>query len=726
MPIFNNTKKKEVKIMKKKVLLTAVLIFMPVLLAFIAYLFIIFLGDYVIDEKKLVMNSTSRLVDERGNEITKLYIENRDLISLKDIPEHVQQAFVAVEDRRFYEHHGLDVKSISRALFKDLLAGESIEGGSTITQQLAKNTFLTNDKTLLRKTKEAIIAINLENRYSKEKILEMYLNQVYFGHGAYGIQSAANFYFNKDASELTVAEGALLAGIPKAPSNYSPVANMKKSKERRDTVLSLMGKQAYLSAEDVVRAQGKTINLNIKENEKNQWLTTYIDMVFDEAKQKYSLSNEELMRGGYTITVPLNESVQKAAYELFEEGDYFPGKDDNVEGAFILLDNKTGGVAAAIGGRNYVPKGLNRLYIARQPGSTFKPIAVYAPLMEEGKYEPYSLLEDMAFDYNGYTPRNYDGKYAGKITMFDAIIHSKNASAVWALNELSINKSKEYLKKAGMNIDDKGLAIALGGLEKGVTPIQLANAYRTFAENGLYSDQYVIKKIVDRENKVIARIEKEERQVYSRQTAWNMTRMLEHVVTEGTAKAGKYSGELAGKTGSTSYPNVKGATKDAWFVGYTSEVTGAVWIGYDRTDKDHYLTKGSSYPTKLFKDILSKADMDKDLAFNVPKGVKDLDEPIRLRDISEFDAAYTFKPFGLFTIMLKWETQQDPRVVYRIYEKDSEEKRLVGTVTGEGAYEIPYVNVFSDAAYQIVPFNVQTKEEGKGTKLVKPTLYSKS
>lgn len=709
--------------MKKKFLFVTCLIFAPIFISIITYLFIIFMGDYVIDDKKLVMDSASRLVDTDGNEITKLYIQNRDLVSLKEIPKHVQEAFIAVEDRRFYEHHGLDMKSISRALLKDLLAGGRVEGGSTITQQLAKNIFLTNDKTLLRKTKEAIIAINLENRYSKGKLLEMYLNQVYFGHGAYGIQSAANFYFNKDVSELTVAEGAMLAGIPKAPSTYSPILNKEKSKKRRDVILSLMGKQSYLSAEEVVRAQGKTIHLKVKENKQRPWLMTYIDMVFDEAKEKYSISNEELMRGGYTITVPLNENIQKTAYELFKNDVYFKGKDDQVEGAFILLNNKTGGVIAAIGGRDYVPKGLNRLNVKRQPGSTFKPLAVYAPVMEEGKYAPYSLLEDMAMDYNGYTPKNYDGKYDGKVTMLDALIHSKNASAVWTLNKLGIDKSKEYLKKSGIDIDDNGLAIALGGLEKGVTPVQLANAYRTFPENGLYSEQYVIEKIRDRGKKVIAEVKKEETPIYSKQTAWNMTRMLEHVVSEGTARAGRYDGQLAGKTGSTSYVDVKGATKDTWFVGYTPNVVGAVWIGYDKTDQDHYLIAGSSYPTKLFKDILSESETDQAVAFQLPSGVRDVDEPIRLKDVTELQASYTFKPFSLFTIMLKWNAQKDSRVVYRIYEKNQDEKKLVGTVTGEGVYEIPYVNVFSEKEYQVVPFNVQTKEEGKGTELVTPNLY---
>ena len=210
------------------------------LIGLLGYLGILLAGNYVIDEKKLVMNSATQLVDEDGKLITKLYFENRDPISIDDIPDHVKEAFVATEDSRFYEHHGLDIKAIGRALYRDILAGKKVEGGSTLTQQLAKNVFLTNDKSWLRKTKEAVIAINLERNYSKDKILEMYLNQIYFGHGAYGIQSASMLFFNKPASELSIEEGAMLAGIPKAPSTYSPINHPEKSKERRDLVLTLM------------------------------------------------------------------------------------------------------------------------------------------------------------------------------------------------------------------------------------------------------------------------------------------------------------------------------------------------------------------------------------------------------------------------------------------------------------------------------------------------------
>ncbi|MDQ0232216.1 transglycosylase domain-containing protein [Metabacillus malikii] len=708
--------------MKKKLLVSSIGVLFTVIIAFLGYLFIIFMGDYVLDEEKLVMNTASTLVDLEGNEITKLYIENRELVKLSEVPEHVQNAFISVEDQRFYKHHGIDVQAIGRAVYKDILAGGKVEGGSTITQQLAKNIFLTNDKTFFRKTKEAIIAINLENRYSKSKILEMYLNQVYFGHGAYGIQAAAKLYFNKDVSDLTVEEGALLAGIPKAPSTYSPIDHIEKSKERRNVILKLMADQKYLTYDDSVRKQGKTVKLNVNKKQESPWLTTYLDMVFDEAKEKYAISNEELLRGGYTITVPLKKELQKTAFDLFQKGEYFPGTDDSVQGAFILLDNRTGGVLAAIGGRDYVPKGLNRLKVTRQPGSTFKPIAVYAPSIEKKLFKPYSLLKDEKVAYGDYTPTNIDNQYAGAVSMFDAIIQSKNAAAVWTLSELGINHSKEYLEKIGISIEDEGLAIALGGLSRGVTPIQMANAYRTFATNGKYSEEHLISKIENREGEIIASNDSKGKEVLTPQTAWQMKRMLQHVVTEGTAKNGDFPGDLAGKTGTTSYTEVKGAAKDAWFVGFTENVVGAIWMGYDKTDEQHHLTSGSAYPTKLFKDILTTANIDKNVTFKKPKNVKDLENPIRVEKIEQVQAKYTFTPLGLITLTLEWEEPKDKRVEYRIYKQNGAKQELVGTVKGKGYFEIPYTNVFSATTYIIVPYNVQTKEEGEGKAVSQPHL----
>lgn len=711
------------KIKKKKLFIPIIILVLTAFLALIGYISIIFLGHYVIDEKKLILHASSKIVDQNGDEVASLYTENREPVSINEIPKEVREAFISVEDKRFYEHHGIDVKSVGRAVYRDILAGGKVEGASTITQQLAKNIFLTHDKTFLRKTKEVIIAINLERDYSKDKLLEMYLNQLYFGHGVYGIQAASHYYFNKEVKDLTVSEAAVLAAIPKAPSTYSPVLHPDKSKERRDTILGMMNDQGYISAKEAVSAQGRTLGLNVKKQSETPWFDSYIDLVIQEAEDKYSISGEQLLQGGYTIKVPLDSKLQKTAYQVMKEGSYYPGTDQDAEGSAVFINNKTGGVEAAIGGRDYTAKGYNRVTAGRQPGSTFKPLAVYGPAMQEKKFKPYSLLKDELQSYGDYTPKNYDGRYEGEVTMSDAITYSKNAPAVWTLNEIGVETGKSYLKANGIDIPDEGLALALGGLEKGVSPLQLAGAFHTFAANGTYTEPYFISNITDEDGETIADHKEEGKRVFSKQTSWNMTRMLQQVVKNGTATSGTYHGDLAGKTGSTSYTGVSGATKDAWFAGYTPNITGAVWMGYDKTDQNHYLKGGSAYPTRMFKDILTQAG-ETGSAFAKPKKVKELESPIELEPVKTLTADYTFRAAGLFTIELKWDAQEDDRAVYRIYVNKDGKETLLDSVEGKGSYEIPYANLFSGASYKVVPYNTQTKKEGEGTDYVQPKLFS--
>ncbi|AIU81153.1 MULTISPECIES: transglycosylase domain-containing protein [Bacillus] len=708
---------------KKRFFIPAVIAAATAFLALIGYIIIIFLGHYVIDEKKLILHASSKIVDQNGDEIASLYTENREPVSIQQVPEDVRDAFIAVEDKRFYEHHGIDVKSVGRAVFRDVLAGGKVEGGSTITQQLAKNIFLTHDKTFLRKTKEVIIAINLERDYSKDKLLEMYLNQLYFGHGVYGIQAASHYYFNKEVKDLTVAEGAVLAAIPKAPSLYSPIQHPDKNKERRDTILAMMNDQGYISAKEAVRAQGRTLGLHVKKTSETPWFDSYIDLVIKEAESRYSMSGEQLLQGGYTIRTSLDSKLQKTAYTLMKESGYFPGTDQAAEGSAVFIDNKTGGVRAAVGGRDYVTKGYNRVTAKRQPGSTFKPIAVYGPAMQEDKFKPYSLLQDKLTSYDGYEPKNYDGQYKGEVTMQDAITYSINAPAVWTLKQIGVDTGKSYLEKNGINISDNGLAIALGGLSEGVTPLQLAGAYHTFAASGMYTKPFFIEKITDEDGETLSGPKNGKTRVFSGQTAWNMTRMLQQVVKEGTASQGSYQGDLAGKTGTTTFTGVPGATKDAWFAGYTPGLTGAVWMGYDKTDKTHYLKGGSQYPVRLFKDIVTKAG-ENGRTFKKPENVKELGSPIELEAVKSLSARYTFKAMGLITVQLKWDIQKDDRVVYRIYEKKDGKDKLLDSVKGKGSFDIPYANLFSGASYKVVPYNSQTDQEGEGTEYVQPKLFS--
>lgn len=680
---------------------------------FMGYLFILMAGDYVVDEKDLVMSSASKLVDMKGNTITRIYSQNRELVKGDEIPEEVKDAFVAVEDSRFYGHHGLDFRSIARAIYRDIVAGHRVEGGSTITQQLAKNVFLSHEKSLLRKTKEAVIAINLERRYSKDKILEMYLNQIYFGHGVYGIQAASKFYFSKDVSDLTVEEGAMLAGMPKAPNSYSPIRHMDASKKRRDLVLDLMANQHFITAEQAVRAKGKTIALNLHKEQRNPALTTYIDMVLHEAKEKYHLSREEMRQGGYKIVVPMQISTQEAAYQTFLKPDYFVGTGkERPEGALVLMDADTGGVIAAQGGRGYLTEGLNRVYVNRQPGSSFKPLAVYAPALDSKAYKPYSMLKDEQLSYKGYKPKNYDGVYRGKVSMAEAIRDSVNAPAVWLLNELGVSQSKKALAELGMDIPDKGLGIALGGLDHGVSPFQMMSAYRSFARDGKTVDPYVISKIYDRNGELVGKASHKEKKVFKKQTAWYMTRMLQQVVEKGTGRFGSVDTELAGKTGTTNYEGVAHANKDAWFVGYTPKVVGAAWIGYDRTTNDSYLNTSSEKATRLFKDVINQMPSQRGLTFKKPEGVKELEPPVDLVKIKDLQAKFALGSFGVPGIKMNWTPSNDERLQYKIYAVNDGEATHIDTVTGKGSYSVSGKYLFTQPKFYVVPLNPQTDQEG--------------
>ncbi|GAE25901.1 multimodular transpeptidase-transglycosylase [Halalkalibacter wakoensis JCM 9140] len=667
----------------------------------------------MIDDQKLVMKTTSSLVNENGDVLTQLFVENRELVSIQDIPIHVQQAFVSVEDTRFHNHQGIDFRSIGRALYRDILAGARVEGGSTITQQLAKNVFLTNEKTLLRKTNEVVIAMNLERRYSKDEILGMYLNRIYFGHGAYGIQAASKLYFNKDVEQLTIEEGALLAGLPKAPNSYSPITNPERSKQRRDLVLTIMERQGYLTAEEGKYLRGRTLGINSYQLEENAAYLTYIDMVLDEASERFHLTNEEVLTGGYEIIVPMNKDIQEASFQRITDSAYFPKGNENAEAAFVLIDSETGGVLAVQGGREYVRMGLNRVNVKRQPGSTIKPLAVYSPAMEQHEFAPYSMLVDELIDYNGYSPRNYNQQYTGQMTMYDAITSSANAPAVWLMNEIGIENSVHMLEKFGIQTSDQGLAIALGGLSEGVTPLELTSAYSVFATNGNRIDPYFIKAIYNRDGEELVGEEKKSEKVVSTQTAWYMTRMLESVVNQGTAQKGMVTTPLAGKTGTTSYPAVEGAAMDAWFVGYTPTVVGSVWMGYDVTTNDRYLKGGSEYPTVLFKDIINDIPSSmRHVVFNKPADVKELEPPVELPMITDLAATFSMGGRGFSSILLQWNGNTDQRIHYRIYEITNDDRKLVATVVGQTEFYIASSNPFTSKKYEVVPFDSISEQTG--------------
>lgn len=692
----------------------------------IGYAVIVFGGKLVVNEEDLILDATSTIQTEDGEVIAELYHENRTLVSIEQIPKHVQEAFIAIEDRRFYEHAGIDIQSIARAVYHDILAFSKVEGASTITQQLAKNLFLKSDKTWMRKTKEAMAAIYLEKKFTKKQILEKYLNEIYFGQGVYGIEEAAQLFFSKSVEDLTLTEGAMLAGLAKAPNGYSPINHPEKALARRNVVLRAMDQVGKISTETSVQAQGKTLGLNVMKEEETPWVDSYVDLVIKEAADKFQLSVDELQRGGYQIVVNMDKDIQQIAYQQFQNDNYFPGNTEGAEGAFVMMDQASGGIVAALGGRTYELGNLNRATIKRQPGSTIKPIAVYGPALMKEKYNPYSLIPDKKISFDGYTAENVLDQYEGMVSIYEALNASKNAPAVWLLDAIGIDYAKSYLSKMDISIKDNGLAIALGGLSDGITPIKMMESYRPFIHGGKYIESHTINRIYDRDNKLIAEQKQKETQVFSSQVAWYMTEMLTGVVDFGTGKAGNYEKALAGKTGSTQHPFVKGEYKDAWFVGYTPHFVSALWMGYDRSDEDHFLTDGSSYPTALTKAILTEVDKQQSLesTFDKPENVDALPEPIELPEEIELRVDYNFGGFSLFNGKLTWSHADDQRIIYHIYkEKDGDDEK-VGEVQGGHEFTIGHLPLFGVTRYYVVPYNPLTKVEGMKSNTVELSFKS--
>ncbi|WP_424767158.1 transglycosylase domain-containing protein [Paenibacillus sp. sgz302251] len=560
------------------------------------------------------------LYDREGKEATRISFNKIEGIGYKDIPQHMIDAVVAVEDKRFFEHDGMDLRAISRALVTNVTAGGTVQGGSTITQQLAKNVFLSHERTISRKWDEVLLAKKIEESYSKQEIMEMYLNQIYYGEGAWGIKRAAYTYFGKQASELTIAEAALLAGIIKAPSAMTPYKHAEQAKERRDVVLRLMLEQTLISANQYTAAVKEPIKLlSARPNRVDDILYPYyVDEIIREAITQYGLSENEVLQGGLRIYTALDTKIQQAVEQVYTQESLFPqsAADQLIQSGTVLVDPRDGGIRALVGGRGEQPfRGFNRAtQLKRQPGSTIKPIAVYTPALEQG-YQPSDELMDEPININGYEPRNADGRFHGEVSIYEALINSYNIPAVTLLNEIGIDKGMEAAGRFGIPLtaEDRTLGLALGGLHEGVSPLHMAEAYGVFANNGIKIDAHTITRIELADGTVLAEFQGSAgEQVTEPSIAHTMTAMLEGVIKEGTGTAAELTGRpLAGKSGTTQMSGTSGyGAKDNWFVGYTPQLVSAVWLGYDKSDSDHYLTTSSKAAAVIFQAVMNEAMKD--------------------------------------------------------------------------------------------------------------------
>jgi penicillin-binding protein 2A len=579
-----------------------------------------------ISKLKNELSQATVFYDMNGKIASKVSANKNEGVPIKLVPNSMKNAAVAIEDHRFYEHNGIDFVGMSRALFRDLKEGELAEGGSTITQQLAKNTLLNSQKTFKRKFDEVFLAMAIERKYSKQEILQMYLNQIYFGDGAWGIKQAASKYFAKDVKNLSISESALLAGLIQAPSALNPYEHMEKALERRNLVLRKMKDDGYITKQQYEKARTDKVALNDKGGDPFRGkYPFYVDQVIDEAIQQYGLTQDDLLTGGYKIYTELDPDIQSGMEKVYQNDSLFPkGNDRLVQSGGVLVDPKTGGVRALVGGRGeHTFRGYNRAtQLKAQPGSSFKPIAVYTPALEEG-WKITDMLKDEPIKYGNYQPSNYNHRYAGEVTMYDAVKDSKNTSAVWLLNEMGIQKGLDAAKRFGIQLDkaDNNLAVALGGLHRGVSPINMAEAYTVFPNHGYKTKTHVISKIVDPHGNVVGEWKGQRVRVTTKAVTDDMNTMLLGVVEKGSGKAAKIPGrEIAGKTGTTQVP-LKGidGVKDQWFVGYTPQLVGAIWVGYDKTDESHYLTTTSGEGAAfVFHAVMENALQNKPyMSFNV-------------------------------------------------------------------------------------------------------------
>lgn len=561
------------------------------------------------------LSQATVIYDKDGDLATKIETNRTEGITLTNLPDYIPNAVIAIEDRRFREHHGFDLKGMARAFFGNLISGSITGGGSTITQQLTKNALLSPEKTYKRKMEELFLAVEIEKNYSKDEILTMYLNQVYFGSGAWGIDQASWKYFNKDIGQVTISEAAMLAGLLQSPSALDPFKHYDKAMNRRNVVLGAMKEEGMITEEEYKAAKNEHI---ILEDGGGSYIKRdypyYVDAVLDEAIHEYGLTQEEIITRGYRIYTEMDQNIQATLEQIYKQNSSFPrgmnGAD--VQSGAVLLDPESGGVRGLVGGRgDYVFRGFNRAtHMKAQPGSTLKPLAVYTAALEEG-YTKESMLKDEPIVFDDYAPENYSHTYQGEVPMYEAVAESLNIPPVWLLHEIGLEKGIASLEKFGIPLEkeDHYLGIALGGMSKGVSPLQMAEAYSVFANDGKRKDGHLITKIVGPTGNTIAKHNSKTTRVTSKKVAKDITSLLLGVVESGTGQSAQIPGvQLAGKTGSTQLPykDING-TKDQWFVGYTPNLVGAVWLGYDQTDRQHYLSSSSSETAApLFKMIMER------------------------------------------------------------------------------------------------------------------------
>ncbi|MDR3960146.1 MAG: penicillin-binding protein PBP2A [Streptococcus sp.] len=559
------------------------------------------------------LKATTIIYDKNGDQAGSLTGQKGTYVELDAISENLQHAVVATEDRSFYKNSGINYGRFFLAI---LTLGRS-GGGSTITQQLAKNAYLSQDQTVERKAKEFFLALEINKKYSKKEILTMYLNNAYFGNGVWGIEDASKKYFGVSASQLSLDQSAVLAGMLKGPEIYNPLYSVENATNRRNTVLQNMVAAGYIDQATAdqsaaVDIHGQLVDAYEGKSEDYRY-PSYFDAVINEAVNEYGLTEEDIVKNGYRIYTELDQNYQASMQVIYDNTALFPVAEDGTraESGSVALDPKTGGVRALVGrvGSDENPGFRTYNYAtqaARSPGSTIKPLVVYSPAVAEG-WSTNKELDNSTTQYGSYEVNNYAGiQSSPTVPMYQALAESLNLPAVATANELGLNTVFEYGKKFGLNMDkvDKSLAVALGA---GVTtnPMQMAQAYGTFANGGVMNDAHLITKIENASGQVVKSHSQKSTRVLSGSTTDKMTNMMLGTFSNGTGvNAAPYGYTMAGKTGTTETSFNKDLSGDQWVIGYTPDVVISQWLGFPTTDEGHYLTDSSAgTASEIFRNV---------------------------------------------------------------------------------------------------------------------------
>jgi penicillin-binding protein 1A len=533
----------------------------------------------------------SRVYADDDEFLTEFQAEKRIFVPLQQIPPALRNAIIAVEDARFYSHFGVDVRGILRAAYANFRHGRVVEGGSTITQQLAKVLFLTPDRSFSRKVKEALLALELEKRYSKDRLLELYLNQIYMGHGAFGVEAAARMYFGKSVQDLSLPEAAMLAALPRSPGNYSPFERPELAQRRRAIVVGRLLEHGYISEAEAKAANRASLGLVTSERRRGsgQYFLEYLQQSLE---AKYG--SDVLYKSGLAIYTTLDSALQRAAEQALRDGIHAIAERQGAraagrakggpapaapEGAVVVIEAATGYVKALIGGADFARTEFNRaLHAHRQPGSAFKPF-VYLAALEAG-HAPTEILDDSPIRYVSagkvWAPENYDGKFRGPVTIQQALEESINVPTIRLLEQLGVSSVIDAARRAGIQSPlPQDLTLALGSGD--VTLLELTAAYGTFANQGIRMDPLMVRYVTDAQGRLVEENIPQGREAIDPGVAIGLTQMLRGVVERGTGVAARVlERPLAGKTGTTN------DFSNAWFVGYTPSLVAGVWVGHDR------------------------------------------------------------------------------------------------------------------------------------------------